>query len=95
MFTSKTIISLIIGGAVSAVALYFAFRNVPFEELTAYLAAINYLWVIPSVVLVVSSSVSPILALVAALPVATGYLLLLWLLHLLFGPHHARLGRSA
>jgi hypothetical protein len=44
---------------------------------------------------IASNSAFAILALVAALPVATGYLLLLWLLHLLFGPHHARLGRSA
>ncbi|MEW6671762.1 MAG: lysylphosphatidylglycerol synthase transmembrane domain-containing protein [Thermodesulfobacteriota bacterium] len=46
----KLTLSLLLGAVVSAVALYFAFRNVPFRELVSYLATINYIWVGPSVV---------------------------------------------
>jgi len=45
----KIILSLLLGAIVSAVALYFAFRNVPFKELIGYLGTINYFWVGPSV----------------------------------------------
>ena len=44
----KMIISLVSGVAISVIALYFALRNVPFDELTDYLVSINYFWVIPS-----------------------------------------------
>jgi len=44
--------SFLLGGLFSVLALYFAFRNVPFTELTDYLASINYFWVIPSILLV-------------------------------------------
>jgi uncharacterized protein (TIRG00374 family) len=44
----KLTISLILGIIVSIVALYFAFRNVPFPELLAYLKSINYVYVIPA-----------------------------------------------
>jgi len=44
----KLIISLVIGTVVSAATLYLAFRNVPFQELIAYLGTINYFWVIPA-----------------------------------------------
>ncbi|MBL7178916.1 MAG: flippase-like domain-containing protein [Desulfobacterales bacterium] len=47
----KATISLILGITLSAVALYLAFRNVPFPELLIYLASINYLWIVPSVLL--------------------------------------------
>jgi uncharacterized protein (TIRG00374 family) len=43
-------ISLIAGALLSATALYFAFRNVPFTDLIHYFATINYFWVGPSVV---------------------------------------------
>ncbi len=44
-------ISLLLGGALSALTLYFAFKNVPFGDLFRYLGSINYFWVIPSVML--------------------------------------------
>lgn len=45
-------VSLVTGILISAVALYFAFRNVPFTDLVKYLKAFNYWWIIPSVTLV-------------------------------------------
>jgi uncharacterized protein (TIRG00374 family) len=42
-------ISFIVGLAISAVALYFAFKNIPVRELGRYLGSINYLWMIPAV----------------------------------------------
>jgi len=48
-------ISFLVGLVVSAAALYFAFRNVPVSDLFKYLASINYLWVLPSVVMVLIS----------------------------------------
>ena len=47
----KTVISLILGLAVSILALYLAFRNVPFNELVIYFASINYIWIPPAVVI--------------------------------------------
>jgi len=49
------IISLTVGIILSAAALYLAFRNVPILELIEYLASINYLWVIPAVILIIFS----------------------------------------
>jgi uncharacterized protein (TIRG00374 family) len=49
------IFSLVLGTALSLVALYFAFRNVPFNELLQYLGAINYLWAFPALILVLIS----------------------------------------
>jgi hypothetical protein len=49
------LISLAAGIALSAAALYFAFRNVPLTDLVNYLGSINYLWMIPSVFLVLVS----------------------------------------
>ncbi len=40
--------SLIIGVLISSLALYFAFRNVPFADLITYIGAFNYYWIIPS-----------------------------------------------
>ncbi|MEE8432032.1 MAG: lysylphosphatidylglycerol synthase transmembrane domain-containing protein [Candidatus Desulfatibia sp.] len=48
----KTIISLILGIILSALALYLALKNVPFSELIIYLASINYFWIVPSVVVI-------------------------------------------
>jgi len=45
----KITLSLLLGLVVSAVALYFAFKNVPFKALVGYLTTINYLWVVPAV----------------------------------------------
>jgi uncharacterized protein (TIRG00374 family) len=46
-------LSLFIGLAVSIAALYLAFRQVPFSDLTAYLKSINYLWIIPTILLAI------------------------------------------
>jgi uncharacterized protein (TIRG00374 family) len=51
----KLTLSLIGGILVSTIALYLAFRNVPFAKLIGYLAQIDYLWVFPSVLIVVIS----------------------------------------
>lgn len=47
----KIIVSLILGGFLSAATLYLAFRNVPVVELAAYLGTISYGWVVPSIAL--------------------------------------------
>lgn len=52
MMNKKMIVSFLTGILISAVALYFAFRNVPFSDLVEYLKAFNYWWIIPSVTLV-------------------------------------------
>ncbi len=44
--------SLLIGTSISLAALYFAFRNIPFSDLLTYLLAINYLWIIPTIVVI-------------------------------------------
>ena len=49
------LISLAAGLALSAVALYFAFRNVPLGDLLNYLGSINYVWMIPAGFLVLLS----------------------------------------
>ena len=51
----KMTVSFIVGLVLSAVALYFAFRNVPIGDLISYLASINYFWVLPALVMVVIS----------------------------------------
>ncbi len=48
----KMILSIAFGAALSVVTLYLAFRNVPLKELTAYLRTFNYVWLIPTVGLV-------------------------------------------
>lgn len=48
----KMTLSLVIGGLFSILALYLAFRNVPFDDLWLYLISINYIWVVPSIGLV-------------------------------------------
>lgn len=45
---SKIAFSLVVGAMVSALALYFALRNVPFDNLWSYLKTINFLWILPS-----------------------------------------------
>lgn len=45
----KAIISLVLGLIISAVALFLAFRNVPFNDLLLYAASINYFWTLPAV----------------------------------------------
>ncbi len=46
---AKTSASLLLSIIVSAAALYLAFLNVPLGELLTYLASINAIWIIPSV----------------------------------------------
>ena len=47
-------LSLIVGLALSMAALYLAFRNVPLGDLVVYLKSIEYLWVLPAVVIVLA-----------------------------------------
>jgi uncharacterized protein (TIRG00374 family) len=49
------IISLVAGLILSVTALYFAFRNVPFNDLLNYLRSINYLWLLPAALLALVS----------------------------------------
>jgi uncharacterized protein (TIRG00374 family) len=51
----KMMMSFTAGLVLSAVALYFAFRNVPISDLLSYLASINYFWVLPALVVVMIS----------------------------------------
>jgi glycosyltransferase 2 family protein len=46
---NKMGISLILGAAASVLAMYLAFRNVPFNELLNYFESINYAWLFPAV----------------------------------------------
>ncbi len=48
----KAKISLALGIVISIAAFYFAFKNVPFNELLNYLSSINYLWLFPSVLVI-------------------------------------------
>lgn len=50
---NKIIFSLLLGTLISVITLYFAFKNVPFAELLQYLAAVNYFWIIPSIMAIV------------------------------------------
>ncbi len=51
----NTAISLFIGTAISVAALYFAFRNIPLDDLVIYLSSINYFWIIPAVAVSLST----------------------------------------
>ncbi|MBF0224511.1 MAG: flippase-like domain-containing protein [Desulfobacterales bacterium] len=44
----KLFLSLIIGILISVAALFFAFKNVPFYELSKYIGKINYFWIFPA-----------------------------------------------
>lgn len=48
----KAKISLALGIVISIAAFYFAFRNVPLNELLNYLLSINYFWIFPSIFVV-------------------------------------------
>ena len=45
--------SMLIGTTVSLFALYFAFRNIPLNDLRTYLLSINYLWIFPTIAVIV------------------------------------------
>ncbi len=45
-------VSFLVGMIISGIALYFAFRKVPFAELIAYLKSIDYFWTIPATLLI-------------------------------------------
>lgn len=49
----KIVLSLLIGIAASAGMLYLALRNVPMGDLVAYVGEISFIWIVPSVVLLV------------------------------------------
>ncbi len=51
----KISISLTLGLLVSILALYLAFRNVPFNDLIIYFASINYIWILPAVMVILLS----------------------------------------
>ena len=57
----KWITSLLLGIVISIGGLYLAFRNVPLAELLNYLASIDYIWLLPSVALVILSFVFRVL----------------------------------
>jgi len=48
-------VSLVLGLIVSILALYLAFRNVPFNDLVTYFASINYVWIPPAVAVILLS----------------------------------------
>ena len=50
-------ISLIIGVIISALALYLTFRNVPVSDLLVYIVSINYFWIVPAVLVLLTSFV--------------------------------------
>jgi glycosyltransferase 2 family protein len=54
-FNKKTYFSLGIGLLFSALALYFTFKNIPLQDLAAYLKRINYFWIIPSLLIALAS----------------------------------------
>lgn len=51
----KLVFSIITGIVLSAAMLYFAFKNVPFDDLGHYLESINYWWVLPGVAIILAS----------------------------------------
>ncbi len=48
----RTLISLVPGLIISLPALWLAFRNVPLDELLAYMGEIHWFWVFPSVIII-------------------------------------------
>lgn len=51
----KLTISLLIGGILSTLTLYLAFRNVPATDLLVYLKGINFWWLVPSFAMVIAT----------------------------------------
>ena len=45
-------LSLFIGALASVTGLYFAFRRIPFTELLNYLLSINYVWILPTIAVI-------------------------------------------
>ena len=52
---NHVLISVVAGIIISIAGLYFAFRNVPLNDLLFYLGSINYLWLFPAMLLVLLS----------------------------------------
>ena len=50
----RAVLSFVLGMGVSAIALYFAFKNVPFDTLTDYFRTIRFRWIWPAAVMVVA-----------------------------------------
>ncbi len=57
----KITISLIVGGMISALTLFLAFRNVPADQLLTYLGTIDYRWIFPTVAIIVLTFVLRVL----------------------------------
>jgi len=53
----KILLSLAAGVLLSSIALYLAFRNVPFSDLLSYLGAIHYIWILPTILIIVAAFV--------------------------------------
>jgi uncharacterized membrane protein YbhN (UPF0104 family) len=51
----KSLLSLAVGFAISAVALYLSLRNVPLAELGAYFGQVEYLWMGPAILAALAS----------------------------------------
>lgn len=54
-YKNKLIFSLIIGILISGITLFFAFKNVPFNELLNYIRIIDYRWIFPSFAILFAS----------------------------------------
>ena len=55
MNRKNLLISIAVGIVVSAITLYYAFRNVPAGELVRYLGTINYWWIVPATGIILAS----------------------------------------
>ncbi len=53
----KITISLIVGVILSTLALYLTLRNVPVADLLVYIISINYFWIVPAVLVLLTSFV--------------------------------------
>jgi glycosyltransferase 2 family protein len=53
--TRKIVLSLIIGTIFSSLAIYISFRNVPLAQLFNYIKTINFWWIIPSLIIALST----------------------------------------
>lgn len=51
----KLMLSILAGLVISGLGLFLAFRNVPFSELFEYVVSINYLWVLPTFLILFAS----------------------------------------
>ena len=57
LMKNKIVTSLIVSSLLSALTLFFAFRNVPLSQLLDNLATLNYWWLLPTVALTIATFV--------------------------------------